>query len=93
MKSNREKLSEALDKRGYKNEDLINEIEKIYNKQQLSINDDVKPLNDTKVPTFVEFITNYGLEPDRDNEYFFDNNYYTFEGLYYKYSEYFDLNP
>jgi hypothetical protein len=37
MKTNREKLSEVLEKRGYKNEDLINEIEQIYNKQQLPI--------------------------------------------------------
>jgi len=37
MKTNREKLTEVLDKRGYKNEDLINEIEQIYNKQQLPI--------------------------------------------------------
>ena len=37
MKTNREKLSEVLEKRGYKNEDLINEIEQIYSKQQLPI--------------------------------------------------------
>ena len=37
MKNNREELSEILEKRGYKNEDLINEIEQIYNKQQLPI--------------------------------------------------------
>lgn len=37
MKTNREKLSEVLEKRGYKNEDLINEIEQIYNKQKLPI--------------------------------------------------------
>ena len=37
MKNNREELSKILEKRGYKNEDLINEIEQIYNKQQLPI--------------------------------------------------------
>lgn len=37
MKTNREKLIELLEKRGYKSEDLINEIEQIYNKQQLPI--------------------------------------------------------
>ena len=37
MKTNRKKLIEVLEKRGYKNEDLINEIEQIYNKQQLPI--------------------------------------------------------
>lgn len=35
MKTNKEKLSAVLEKRGYKNEDLINEIEQIYNKKQL----------------------------------------------------------
>lgn len=37
MRTNREKLSEVLEKRGYKNKDLINEIEQIYNNKQLPI--------------------------------------------------------
>lgn len=44
MKTNRKKLSEVLEKRGYKNDDLINEIEQIYNKQQLPIHGVVKSL-------------------------------------------------
>ena len=52
-----------------------------------------KSFKDKKAPTFDEFVTNYGLIADRDNEYFFDNEYYTFEGLYYKYAEYFNLKP
>lgn len=61
--------------------------------KQLTLTDVVKSFKDKKAPTFDEFITNFGLEADRDNEYFFDNNYYTFEGLYYKYAEYFELKP
>lgn len=37
MKSNRDKLSEVLDKRGYKNEDLINEIESVYYNNKLEV--------------------------------------------------------
>lgn len=44
MKTNREKLSEVLEKRGYKNEDLINEIEQIYTKQQLALHNVVNTL-------------------------------------------------
>ncbi|WP_127844415.1 hypothetical protein [Psychroflexus aestuariivivens] len=54
MKNNREKLSEVLEKRGYKNEDLINEIEQIYNKQQLPIHGVVKSLRDEMAIGFAQ---------------------------------------
>lgn len=69
------------------------EILQIRDNEQLPILDVVKSFKDKKAPTFDEFVTNYGLKADRDNEYFFDNEYYTFEGLYYKYAEYFNLKP
>ena len=37
MLDDRKKLQLVLAKRGYMNEDLVNEIEQIYNKQQLPI--------------------------------------------------------
>lgn len=37
MLDNRKKLQLSLAKRGYMNEDLVNEIEQIYSKQQLPI--------------------------------------------------------
>lgn len=38
MKSKYEKLVDCLDKRGYLNQDLVDEIEQIYGEEQLSIN-------------------------------------------------------
>ena len=69
------------------------EILQIRDDEQLPILDVVKSFKDKKAPTFDEFITNFGLQADIDNEYFFDNKYYTFEELYYKYAEYFGLKP
>ncbi len=63
MKTNREKLSEVLEKRGYKNEDLINEIEQIYNKQQLHIHGVVASVLcvDSKEYNFITLNSKYEL--------------------------------
>ena len=61
MKTNREKLSEVLEKRGYKNEDLINEIEQIYNKQQLPIHGVIERL---PIGTSVKIVD----KPEWENE-------------------------
>ena len=52
-----------------------------------------KSVKGVQVPTFDEFITKFSLKADRDNEYFFDNEYHSFEALYYKYAEYYGINP
>tara|TARA_R110002072_G_C7612692_1_gene505197 strand:+ start:254 stop:529 length:276 start_codon:yes stop_codon:yes gene_type:complete len=44
MKSKYELLVEALDKRGYLNQDLVDEIVQIYGREQLSIHGVVKSL-------------------------------------------------
>jgi hypothetical protein len=46
-----------------------------------------------QVPTFDEFIDKFNLEADRDNEYFFDGEYFDAMGLYYKYAEHYGINP
>jgi len=46
-----------------------------------------------QVPTFDEFIDKFNLEVDRDNEYFFDGDFFDAMGLYYKYAEHYGINP
>ncbi|MBE7641796.1 hypothetical protein GUB10_15810 [Salegentibacter sp. BLCTC] len=52
-----------------------------------------KSVKGEQVPTFDEFIDKFNLEADRDNEYFFDNEYFDAMGLYYKYAEHYGINP
>lgn len=51
MKSKYELLVEALDKRGYLNQDLVDEIVQIYGREQLSIHGVVKSLPTKKDAT------------------------------------------
>ena len=62
MKSKYELLVEALDKRGYLNQDLVDEIVQIYGREQLSIHGVVKSLPSKDA----EFI--YSLLPEWTKE-------------------------
>jgi hypothetical protein len=72
---------------------LAHSLYKIAKDRALNMHIVGREFKDKKTLTFDEFLIEFGLEADRDNEYFFDNDYYTFEGLYYKYAEYFDIKP
>lgn len=56
MKSKYELLVEALEKRGYFNQDLVDEIVQIYGREQLSIHGVVKSLKDKKTVTFDDWL-------------------------------------
>jgi len=50
-------------------------------------------LRDKKAPTFNEFMIEFDLKADRDNEYFFDGDFFDSMGLYFKYTEHYGINP
>lgn len=61
MLDNRKKLQLVLSKRGYMNEDLVNEIEQIYNKEQLPIHGVVATLPNIDSNEFKEFLISEGF--------------------------------
>jgi ribosomal protein S8 len=85
MKNNREKLSEVLKKRGYKNEDLINEIEQIYNKQQLPIHGVVVELPSKNSKEFKDWLKSEGYKNKGFGIYQKENKDYCYTLLYKHY--------
>ena len=91
-KENWIKYLELADQGGITNhgkaQDIVKEIEEAINYSQCC-----KSVKGEKIPTFDEFIDKFNLEADRDNEYFFDDEYFDAMGLYYKYAEHYGINP
>ena len=85
MKTNREKLSEVLEKRGYKNKDLINEIEQIYNKQQLPIHGVVVELPSKNSKEFKDWLKSEGYKNKGFGIYQKENKDYCYTLLYKHY--------
>lgn len=75
---------------------LTSDYGTIYNNQKSNLFNafgKLKEAIEKTVPTFDEFITEYGLIFDCVNEYFFNNEYYSFEGLYYAYADFYKIKP
>ena len=91
----REELTTILQVATGNVKDFVMNSEKFIDEQLKAINyiPCCKSVKGGKVPTFDEFIDKFNLEVDRDNEYFFDDEYFDAMGLYYKYAEHYGINP